>query len=322
MVDLVRRARRVTQTTDPAVAATAIAVTHVAHQVDAAPGGTPFVFEERVRGTRLLALESTSCTGTVSGIIEPDSAMMLAWLKSGHGTIDGHPIPIGRPVLYRNAPQPVRFDSFQKDALRIDRRIVEETAAERGGWPVGPLEFQPHHVPEGPALAAWWLMVRSVAADVLNGPDEVPVERERELARFAASGLLTAIPHWPVGEHSPQTKASARLERAETFLLEHATEPITVADIADAAGLSIRGVQGAFARHHGTTPLAYLRRIRLLLVREQLQAGTSESVNDIARRTGFAHLGRFAGAYRAEFGELPRQTRIAAHDTGNVFRTP
>jgi AraC-like DNA-binding protein len=313
--DRMRRARRVIQTTDPALAATAIAVTHIAHQVDVAPDGAAFKFEERVRGTRLLSLESTSCTGTVSGTIEPGSTMMLVWLKSGRGTIDGHPTTIGRPVLYRNAPQPVRFDSFQKDALRIDRRIVEETAAERGGWAVGPLEFRPHHVPEGATLAAWWLMVRAVAAEVLNGPDEVSTERERELARFAASGLLTAIPHWPAGQHSPQTMAGARFERAETFLLEHATEPITVADIARAAGLSIRGVQSAFARHHGTTPLAYLRRIRLLLVREQLQAGTGASVADIARSTGFAHLGRFAGAYREEFGELPRQTRIAARDT-------
>lgn len=304
-----RRTQRVAQSTDPAVAADAIARTHMTHGVDVTSDGAPFSFEERVRGTRLLSLESTACTGVVRGTIEPDGAMVLVWLKSGRGTVDGHRVPIGRPVLYRNEPQPVRFESFQKDVLRIDRATVERVAAERGDWAPGPLEFQPRHVPEGPTLAAWWLMVRTIAAEVLGGPDEVSEERERELTRFAAGGLLTAIPHWPVGQPGPQTAASARFARAETFLLEHATEQITVADIANAAGLSVRGLQAAFNRHHGITPLAYLRRIRLLLAREQLQSDVDPSIAEVARGAGFAHLGRFAGAYRDEFGELPRHTK-------------
>ncbi|WP_146238529.1 AraC family transcriptional regulator [Curtobacterium sp. MCPF17_003] len=312
MTEPMRRTQRVAQTTDPAVAADAIARTHVTHGVDVDPGGATFAFEERVRGTRLLSLESTACSGVVRGTIEPDSAMVLVWLKSGRGTVDGHRVPIGRPVLFRNAPQPVRFESFQKDVIRIDRATVEQVAAERGDWAPGPLEFQPRHVPEGPTLAAFWLMVRAVAAEVLAGPEEVSEERERELTRFAAGGLLTAIPHWPAGRSSPQTAASARFARAETFLLEHATEQITVADIADAAGLSVRGLQAAFSRHHGITPLAYLRRIRLLLAREQLQSESDLPIAEIARGAGFAHLGRFAGSYRDEFGELPRRTKQVA----------
>jgi AraC-like DNA-binding protein len=307
-----RRTQRVTHTTDPDVAADAIARTHVMHGVDVDPEGAAFTFEERVRGTRLLSLESTACTGVIDGTIEPDSAMVLVWLKSGRGTINGSPVPIGRPVLYRNEPQPVRFESFQKDVIRIDRTTVEQVAAQRGEWTPGPLEFHPHHVPEGPTLAAWWLMVRTVAAEVLRGPDEVSEERERQLTRFAAGGLLTAIPHWPVGQHAPPAAARTRFARAEAFLLEHAREPITVADIAEAAGLSVRGVQAAFNRHHGITPLAYLRHIRLLLAREQLESDSDLSVAEVARWAGFAHLGRFAGAYRDEFGELPRQTLQAS----------
>ncbi|MCS5524717.1 AraC family transcriptional regulator [Curtobacterium flaccumfaciens pv. oortii] len=312
MPELMRRTQWVTQTADPAVAADTIARTHVAHGVAVDPEGAAFAFEERVRGTRLLSLETTACTGVVSGTIEPGNAMVLVWLKSGSGIIDGRPAPIGTPVLYRNEPQQVRFESFQKDVIRIDRATVEQVAAERGEWEPGPLEFHPHHVPEGPTLAAWWLMVRTVAAEVLAGPDEVSEERERQLTRFAAGGLLTAIPHWPVGQHAPPATAGTRFARAEAFLLEHAREPITVTDIADAAGLSVRGLQAAFNRHHGITPLAYLRHIRLLLAREQLQSDNSPSVAEAAQWAGFAHMGRFAGAYRDEFGELPRHTRKAS----------
>lgn len=317
--DMMRRIRAVTETTDPVVAAEAIARTHVTHGVDVAADGAAFSFEERVRGTRLLSLETTLCTGDVHGSIEPGTAMVVAWLKSGRGQVDGHRVPIGRPVLYRNGPQPVRFESFQKDVLRIDRATVEQVAAERGNWEPGPLEFKPRHVPEGPTLAAWWLMVRTIATEVLSGPEEVSAERERELTRFAAGGLLTAVPHWPAGQHEPRTAAGARFARAEEFLLEHATEQITVVDVARAAGMSVRAVQAAFARNHGISPLTYLRRIRLLLAREQIRSDLDASIAEIARAVGFVHLGRFAAAYREEFGELPRQTRDTARwDTPSV----
>jgi AraC-like DNA-binding protein len=317
--DTIHRVQRETQTHEPSVAAEAMVRTHVTHGLSVEPSAADFVFEERVRGSDLLSLESTRCTGALSGVMEPGSAMMIFWMKSGAGYLDENPVKIGRPVLFRQGPQRFRWLDCNKDVLRIDRAIVEQVAAERGDWAPGPLEFHPRHVPEGPTLAAWWLMVRSVAEEVLRGPDEVPEERERELARFAAGGLLTAIPHWPVGQHEPPVMAAtARFARAETFLLDHATEPITVEDVAEAAGLSVRGVQAAFQRYHGITPTMYLRRIRLLLAREQLEAADGRSVAEIARSTGFAHLGRFAGSYRQEFGELPRQTASSAREDTRV----
>lgn len=281
-----------------------------AARVDDVQGGVGF--EARRRGTNLLSLVSMACTGTVSADVHAESAMTVFWMKSGAGEVDGSSAQTGRPVLFRNDPQSVRWEDFQLDLIRIDRAVVEQVAAERGAWHPGPLEFRPHHIPEGPALAAWWLTVRAVASEVLRGPAEVPSDRERELARFAASGLLTAIPHWPVGQHEPRTAAAARFARAEGFLLDHATEPITVEDVAEAAGLSVRGLQEAFRRHHGLTPTTYLRRIRLLLAREQLESGDGRSIGEIARAVGFAHLGRFAGSYRDEFGVLPRETWQAA----------
>ncbi|PYY55332.1 hypothetical protein DEJ17_12600 [Curtobacterium sp. MCSS17_011] len=314
MPETMHRMLREIQTAEPSIAAEAMARTHITHGLSVEPTDTEFVFEERVRGTALLSLESTRCTGVLSGAIEPGSAVMIFWMKSGVAQLDENPVKIGRPTLFRQGPQRFRWIACNKDVLRIDRSIVEQVAAERGDWAPGPIEFRPRHVPEGAPLAAWWLMVRSVAQEVLAGPDAVPIERERELARFAAGGLLTAIPHWPVGQHEPAMAATARFARAETFLLEHATEPITVDDVAEAAGLSVRGVQAAFQRHHGITPTMYLRRIRLLLAREQLESGDGRSIAEIARATGFAHLGRFAGSYREEFGELPRQTASTARD--------
>lgn len=314
MPQSMQRTRWSATTHDPTQAAEQLLGLPDLRRVDVDAGAEDFTFDVRRRGTDLLSLWSSASTGDVRGEVVADTAMVLFWLKSGSGSVDDdHDVPTGRPSLFRHDPQHVRWTDYELDLIRIDRRTVEEVAAERGAWRPGPLAFQPHHVPEGPELAAFWLMVRAVAAEVLRGPTDVPASRERELTRFAAGGLLTAIPHWPIGEHGPPpTAAAARFARAEGFLLEHATEPISVEDVAEAAGLSIRGLQEAFRRHHGVTPTTYLRRIRLLLARERLESGEAESVGDVARAVGFGHLGRFANSYRAEFGELPRETWSAS----------
>ncbi|WP_439688880.1 helix-turn-helix transcriptional regulator [Curtobacterium sp. SP.BCp] len=314
MPQTMQRTRWSATTQDPAQASEQLRALPDLRRVDVEPGADGFAFDMRRRGTDLLSLWSSASSGEVRGEVQADTAMVLFWLKSGTGAVDeDHDVPTGRPSLFRHDPQHVRWTGYELDLIRIDRRTVEEVAAERGAWRPGPLRFQPHHIPEGPALAAWWLMVRTVAAEVLRGPSVVPEARERELTRFAAGGLLTAIPHWPIGEQGPPpTAAAARFARAEGFLLDHATEQISVEDVADAAGLSIRGLQEAFRRHHGVTPTTYLRRIRLLLAREQLESGEAESVGDVARAVGFGHLGRFASSYRAEFGELPRETWSAS----------
>ncbi len=69
-------------------------------------------------------------------------------------------------------------------------------------------------------------------------------------------------------------------------------------------------MQDAFQRTVQVTPLAYLRSVRLERVREELlgAAGDGATVSGIARRWGFAHLGRFAALYADRFGEAPSAT--------------
>jgi transcriptional regulator GlxA family with amidase domain len=69
-------------------------------------------------------------------------------------------------------------------------------------------------------------------------------------------------------------------------------------------------VQESFRRVFDVSPLTYLRHVRLDRVRDELlesgpQAG---AVGDVARRWGFAHLGRFSAAYAERFGEYPKET--------------
>lgn len=300
-----------TRTTDPAVATRALERTHDAVRLLVRPERAPFRFDETVVATERLSLESTACTGSVAGVVTTASHVVVTWMKSGRGTIGEHRAPIGRPIVFHEDAEPLRWISFQHDTLRIDRAVVEEVAGERGGWVPQSIVFRPHHVPEGAMLAAWWLMVRRVAEEMLRGADEVEDDADLDLARYAAAGLLTAVPHWPAGQ-SESAPARARLARAEAFLLDHVLEPVTAEQMAAAAGMSVRGLQAAFQRAHSCTPTAYLRGIRLQMARDLLETGAVESVRDAALAVAMPHLGRFAAAYRSEFGVLPRDVLATA----------
>lgn len=77
-----------------------------------------------------------------------------------------------------------------------------------------------------------------------------------------------------------------------------------------AAHVSVRALQLAFRRHLDTTPMAYLRRVRMDRVRADLTAAdpASTSVTTVTARWGFYAAGRFSADYRSAFGEYPRDT--------------
>ncbi len=109
----------------------------------------------------------------------------------------------------------------------------------------------------------------------------------------------------------PGQVAPAVVRRAVDFIDAHAHEPITLADMAAAAGISPRALQAGFSQYLETTPTAYLRRVRLERAHRDLQAADpprGDTVADIARRWGFAHLGRFAIYYQQTYWQSPSHT--------------
>jgi AraC-like DNA-binding protein len=64
----------------------------------------------------------------------------------------------------------------------------------------------------------------------------------------------------------------------------------------------------------GMSPIAYLRVVRLRRAHWDLRAAdpSHDSVASIARRWGFAHLGRFAAAHKNMYGQTPLQALRAA----------
>ncbi|MEV6283887.1 helix-turn-helix transcriptional regulator [Kribbella sp. NPDC051770] len=99
------------------------------------------------------------------------------------------------------------------------------------------------------------------------------------------------------------------VRRAVAFIESHPDGDIGPADIAAAAHVSVRAIQLAFRKHLGTTPMGYLRKVRLAQAHQELLAGgPGVSVSGVAARWGFFHPGRFAAEYQTAYGVSPSAT--------------
>src|SRR5262245_48606516 len=109
--------------------------------------------------------------------------------------------------------------------------------------------------------------------------------------------------------HRPSPARKAVVERAEQLLRDR-TEPLPIAHLSLLVGVSERGLRNAFNAVRGMSPKRFVIHDRLHEVRRALSAprATNATVTNIATEHGFFELGRFAGRYKAVFGETPSET--------------
>ncbi|MBR0687768.1 helix-turn-helix transcriptional regulator [Bradyrhizobium manausense] len=97
--------------------------------------------------------------------------------------------------------------------------------------------------------------------------------------------------------------------QAIDFMHANMHRPLTVIDIAEAVGVSVRSLQAGFRQFKDTTPVGYLRRIRLQTAHAELSSPENRlPVREVALKWGFTQMGRFAAQYRAMFGVYPSET--------------
>jgi AraC-like DNA-binding protein len=130
------------------------------------------------------------------------------------------------------------------------------------------------------------------------------------VSQLLASSALAAFPNTAETEGDGYDARPPTVRRAMAFIESNLDQAITIADIATAAGVTVRAVQTAFRRHLGTSPLAQLRLLRLAQVHSELQGAdpATHTVAEVAARWGFHHHGRMAAAYLERYGELPSTT--------------
>jgi len=176
-----------------------------------------------------------------------------------------------------------------------------------------PLRFLSPHL-ASPAARAQWSAATRYVDDLLTSPDAAlsPLVIT-SAARLLAATALTVFPstaHASASLRDRRDASTATVRRATAFVDEQAGRDITVPDIAAAACVTVRALQMAFRRELDTTPMAYLRTVRLARAHRQLvDADLGQvTVTSVAYRWGFSSASRFSAYYRETYGVSPKQT--------------
>lgn len=100
------------------------------------------------------------------------------------------------------------------------------------------------------------------------------------------------------------------LERVELYIREHLSDELTLDDLVTVAETSASSLLRTFKLHRDTTPMRYVKQLRLEAVHRSLLAADASGtrVSDLAADYCFFQFGRFASDYKRVFGELPSET--------------
>lgn len=223
-------------------------------------------------------------------------------------------------VLNPQLPTTMIWEAGTRQLLvQIDRQaMIDQLSAQLGHRAEAPPTFLGAMDMTGGAGATLRQMVNFLMAEADQGRHALGAGlMGRQVEAMLVSGLLEAHRH-DYRDRLGRVRAAPRprhLRLAESFIEANLDQPLTLDDIAAAAGISPRGLQLVFRQHRGTTPLNFWRDARLARAHGDLVAGRG-SVTEVALKWGFSHFGRFAQAYASRYGLSPRDTLRAARGTG------
>ena len=100
--------------------------------------------------------------------------------------------------------------------------------------------------------------------------------------------------------------------RVEAHIAVHLFEPLSVASLAAAAGVSPYHFSRLFAARFGTSPMNYVRGTRLAHAAERLDAPIPPALAELAFDSGFESQEAFTRAFRRAYGAPPGQFKRQA----------
>lgn len=159
--------------------------------------------------------------------------------------------------------------------------------------------------------------LRHLTTAALQGLDAAMIDPAPH--RLALAAILSHIGRAPrpaFGMPPPNTYARI-VGRARDYIRANLERPISIDMLADHVNASRRTLNRAFSEVLEESPRSYILRLRLHRIRTDLatEAEADCTVAIVANRWGIGELGRLAGRYKAQFGELPSATIAHARRT-------
>ncbi|BAJ75554.1 AraC-type DNA-binding domain-containing proteins [Microbacterium testaceum StLB037] len=229
------------------------------------------------------------------------------------GTYRRERIDTAVPFMVVDRPLEVAFTGRIAGTAVAFSRTDFDDAARRLSGDEGLRVRATGHAPVSEQRMRYWTRTWEYARDVLlRSSERTPLIQHQARTLMLEASLLSFPTTFTdaLAAGRPARPLPAPVRRAKAYIEAHAAESVVLADIAQAARLSPRGLQYAFRASTGRTPMQYLRRVRLDAARADLRSAdpSVDTVAAIAARWGFSNLGRFAAMYRGEFGETPSTT--------------
>ncbi|HEY2206234.1 MAG TPA: helix-turn-helix domain-containing protein [Pseudonocardia sp.] len=264
-------------------------------------------------GVELFAIDELQLPLNMDVTLDPFKSLIVINLQAGQygrecaGTdecfVGGDVFIIADPHL----PANLRLLDTKMQTTMLDLSVLAQVATTSPTRAPGPVRFTGFQ-PISHRLANWRRTTKYVHELLVNTEATAQPLIRGAAARMLAAAALTTFPNTAVIAPAAQDRrdaTSATVRRAIAFIEQHPDIDLSVADMAAAANVSIRAVQMAFRRHLDTTPMHYLRDIRLDHVHQELLStdpASGATVTSIATTWGFYNHSRFTASYRRAYG--------------------
>jgi AraC family ethanolamine operon transcriptional activator len=269
-----------------------------------------FQTELRVGSLRLVIVKRPPCAS--EGFLDPGQIGVAFAMKDSHGLkLDG--CSLEPPAIVTHGLS-IPHRIFQPSDLTIAALFMPASNGDRG-WPGRDQAARVEFI-QAKALQ----QMRSVVLDVLNVAWRDPKRflQDSVLAGIRES-LFGSVDHAYMtapGEAAPSLAIGNHIRicrRAEEFIRCRAPDLPGSAEVAAAAGVTIRTLHNAMVAVRGMNLQRFMILSRLWSARAALlRGGSTDLVKTIAFDHGFWHMGRFSRTYRAFFGEAPSDTLARA----------
>ena len=244
------------------------------------------------------------------------SRVFFSYLSgSGDAFYDNRPVGTSALVTHRwNGVERISCsDRINLMIVAIDENFFTQYLAPLPGFETLVRTPQPVCYTSNPGLVTEFQQTAYDALqELIISPELLSNERLRAGLQQRVLDSILAVVGDTGGERprppAPSTRAYI-VARAIDYIEPRLADPIAVRDLCATVRICPRTLSYAFSKVLGASPKAYLLASRLNRAHRDLtDARAHASIQSIAARWGFTHMGRFAQYYRAAFGELPSMT--------------
>lgn len=218
--------------------------------------------------------------------------------RSGYILTEGIPLQTVPGSLF------LRHPGMEVEGVGIYRSLFVEFEPAPGVSRLDMLDNLPPFLPTGTGVSTDEAFMTALALSAAPSSWELLAWKSRMLGLLAA--VLRATGASPTPQELPRENSAVR--RALKYMEEHYRAPVTLQQLADAAGYSSFYFCKLFKQVTGLTPLQYMVRFRLEQAKKQMLT-TDEPLESIMLETGFRNYGYFWRTFKAVYGDSPQNYR-------------